>query len=87
MSKEAKARRLYDASNEKMAVRGIVDIQAMYNGTMVTLDGLVLESDLVAPLISCMTSHNYVSATCLTIWPCAISAQIQQLNLGSLATQ
>ena len=51
-SAEAKARRLYNASNEKMAVRGIVDIQAMYNGTMVTLDGLVLESDLVAPLIS-----------------------------------
>ena len=75
------------ASDEKMAVRGIVDIQAMYNGTMVTLDGSVLESDLVAPLISWHDLTQLRICNFLTNWLYAISAQIGQLNLGSLATR
>ena len=51
-SAEARSALLYNASSERMGIRGILDIQAMYNGTMVHLDGLVLKSDLAAPLIS-----------------------------------
>ena len=35
-----------------MAVRGVIDLQAKYNGTTCHIDGLVLEGNLDAPLIS-----------------------------------
>ena len=51
-SPKAKALLLYNASNKKIGVRGVLDIQALYNGIMVHLNGLALQSELVAPLIS-----------------------------------
>ena len=51
-SEAAKAHRLYNASGERMQIRGIVDLQAQYSGRMIYIDGLVTEQDMAAPLIS-----------------------------------
>ena len=51
-SSSARKNLLYNASDERMAVRGVVDLQAQYKGTMCYIDGLVLRGRLAAPLIS-----------------------------------